>query len=281
MRRQQLYLIKSQNLHKYNIPEILFNENVVIILYAEFTDDLYRYIHLNNVFLIPIELYDLNKKKELIIEDNEIWCGETVLKNDCTINGLSYLPEYVVDRDEVLDYEAWFHDKVDGIEYETFEDLIPYIDNIPTYCDNFDNLYARISRLRQWGQNRLADRLVNLFNNNEQAFIDVESLSIQTHDFQSKQLDIKIKLDDSVYVYKPNGYHTFIDTITKRYYWHNEKVNNRLYLFRSLVSFPIPTIFFGILNYHLCQNIHKKSTQSYKTYTILLKRLEQIENQNT
>lgn len=273
MRRQQIYLIKSKNLHRYNIADITFNENVVLIIYDKFTQDLYKYIYLHNVFLIPAKIFNQYKTSIVSIVGNEIYSNGDRLCNDCTLNGNSYLPVEILDPNKLVRYKEWFDNTVQTT-YNSFESLLPALHTIPVTNSTFNNVLARIQRMSDFGQTIMATRLLKLFNNHTSTFLEVQSLSIQAHDFSSTTLDIKIKLNDSVYVYEPDGYHSYIDTLTK-YYFYND--GDDLEFIKLLSKHPVPVVFFGILNYNLCSNIHKKTNRFRKIYKLLLAKLNEIQ----
>lgn len=273
MRRQQIYLIKSKRLGLYNLADITFNENVVLIIYDKFTVDLYKYIYLPNIFLIPKELFDQYKNNVVTIDGNIIRSGFDRLANDCTLNGKSYLPKDILDADKMTHYADWFNSKV-PYSYENFEELLPKLHTIPVTNKNYNNVLARLTRMKDFGQPKLSEKLRRLFNSNVGDFLAVQSLSIQAHDFSSKTLDIKIKLNESVFVYEPDGYHSYIDTLTK-YYFYND--GDDLEFIKLLSKHPIPVVFFGILNYNLSNNIHKKTNRFRKIYRLLLAKLNEIQ----
>lgn len=273
MRRQQIYLIKSKNLHRYNLADITFNENVVLIIYDQFTPDLYKYIFLNNIFLIPVSLFNSYKSYIVTIEGNAIYSQGNILKNDCTLNDVSYLPSDILDNSKLDAYQEWFDSKV-NISYSDFEELIPHLSSIPVTNTNYDNIVARVDRMRDFGQPEMASKLMNLFTANVDKFLSVQTLSIQAHDFKTSKLEIKVKLDDRVFVYDPFGYHSYIDTLTKYYFYNG---GDDLSFIKLLAAHPIPVVFFGILNYNLSHNINRKTNKHRRIYKLLLAKLNEIQ----
>lgn len=278
MRRQQIYLMKSQNLHRYNVPEILFNENVVVIVYDQFTPELCRYIHMDNLFVIPHEILDKFKGKLYSIEDNEIRCGDNVVCTDGTLNGESYLPMDALDMGKVRGYEKWFNRLTEHIPHGSFNDLVPHLQDIKVKHNSYKNVLTRLKRLEQFGHGSLSRRLFAIFDDNIKEFDKVASLSIQTHDFDSKKLDIKVKLDRELYVYEPDGYHTWLDTFTKRYFYGDINRVNVVEFYKLLSKYPVVVTFYGIINYILSHNIHRKTNRHDDVYKILLRRLKYLEN---
>lgn len=275
MRRQRLCLINSKNINNHNIAVLAFNENTIIIIYDEFTPNLYKFIFLNNIFLIPRNLFVQYKNKPYIIADNCIRSGSDVLRNDCTLNDVSYLPQYIVNNEELVAYNKWFWNSIHDCNITSFNEALLMLQHTNISHSSYDNVYARLTRMRDFGQPRLASRLTRLFTKSMSEFDRVSSLSIQTHDFTTKHLDIKIKLNDSVYIYKPDGYHTFIDTLTKHFFYYD---GDTVQFLRLMVQYPIPVVFYGILNYNLSYNIHQKTNTHITMYKILLSKLETYEN---
>lgn len=273
LRKQSIILLKASNIHKHDIPTYVFYDNSVIIVYDQFTHDLFKYIYVRNVFLVPRELYEKHKHDIFEIDSEKIITADHILTISCDYDGQLYLPEEAASSIKIEKYKEWFKHTVRAYPYETWNDLIPYIVNIPTTSTSYNNVDARFDRLFDFGKPKLAKKLTKLFYDNLDAFKNVETLSIQSHDFSTNNLDIKIKLDRSVYIYDPEGYHSYIDTITKQYFCGEL---DDLTFMKLLGRHPIPVVVFGILNYHLVMNVNNRTNRYNKIYNILTKRLETL-----
>lgn len=279
--RQKLIIIKSKDLDNYNIPQLYFDENVIIIVYDKFTSNLFRYVHTPRIFLLPDWMYECHKNDQYRITDNTItYNNDTVINNiDVTYKGETYFPKEFVDFSFEQDYKEQIK-KYFPANAKTLAEAIDYLSSVNVSVNSFDNLDARLDRLSDFGNPELAAKLKIYFEKHKDAFLDAASLSIQFYDLDDlefeplniKKLALYIKLNNRAYVYKWDGYSTYIDTLTRIMFY--TKVTDNIKLFTEHFNKHKPVVVvYGILNYHIAQNIHEKTNINDNIYNMLLKEL--------
>jgi len=283
--RQKLITIESDELYKYNIPQLYFDEKIIVIVYNDFSNVFYRYVHTPRIFLLPRELYESVMSSTYTFTETKIKFNNHVIDNtNATVDGNPYFPKDEIQLDVQEEYIKLFRKHIPERQVQgstkNLEQGIKQLQSIKVPTLDFSNLDIRIQRLFDFGEEKLADKLIQYYKKHKDAFIDASSLSIQFNDLndvsfdplQSSRPTLYYKLKFSTGVYSWYGYSTFIDTLTRVLFYTS--VIDHAKLFAEYFSSHKPVfVVFGILNYHLAQNIHEKTNRNDKFYNILLKEL--------
>ncbi len=267
--KQELVIIQDPKWEE--IQSLLINENIIIITYSVFSKILYKYIYLSNIFLIQENIWKTINSDLYIIEDNIIKYKDNILKNDCSINNKSYiLNKYQLES--IKTYNYLFQN---NININSLSDCLLYKYRT-LKSSNFNNIYARLRRLREYTSSELSNKLEKLFENNKYKFLEVQSEALMTNNFQDRTVDIKIKMIDEIYIYDYYGYSTFLDTFTKYYFYCTPTNQDLIQYYKILKEYEIVTLFYSILNYNLANNIHRKTNIYNKIYNKLIDKLDTI-----
>jgi len=283
--KQKLVIIQSNDLGKHDIAQLYFDENTILIVYKEFHPDLFRYVHTPRIFLLPQEIFAKFVKSTFTVSDTVMKIDNHVINNtNATIDGQPYLPKDVIKLDDQNEYIENFRkyvpEKTVQSNINEFDKAIEYLKSIKVPVDNFNNLEMRLRRMEDFGDKGLADKLRKYYNSFEQDFLDAASLSLQFNDLddislspiQSNRPALYYKLHYDTGVYTWRGYSTFIDTLTRILFYTNIKDN--VYTFsKYFAQYKPVVVVYGILNYHIAQNIHEKTNRNKKYYEMLLKEL--------
>jgi hypothetical protein len=278
--KQSLKIIDLEdNFNPDIIEKLLYLECTLLLVYDEFLPSYCKYIFLPKLFLLPRSLYLEIISSIYSIENNTIRWGNNIVLNNCTLNNKYYLPESILDSKKLEHFRSEF-DKYLLNFNRPIIDLIDSLSDIKIEVNNYDNIFARLERLKEYTNLDLANYLKKLFNENIESFNNVSSLSILTHQFEkigtgfnSSDLDILIKLSSSIHIYDFYGYQTYLDTFTKYYFYSDYCIKHQIIFIKLLKLYPEPMIFFGILNFHLSRNINKITNQHDKIYKKIMNEL--------
>lgn len=283
--RQSLITITSSEIENYDIPKLYFDENVIIIVYDQFTHNLFRYVHTPRIFVVPKEIYVTLENSTYTITEDTINIDGTIISNiDATINGEPYFPKDLIELERqhtyIENYRKYIPKKVVEANLKNLEGAMEYLQSIKIESQSFSNLDVRIQRLRDFGNAGLADKLTNYYKKNMMDFINASSLSLQFNNLddislepmQTKNPALYYKLDNNVGVLGWHGYSTFIDTFTRILFYTS--VSNYITLFsKYFTQYKPVVVVYGILNYHLAQGIHEKTNKNDQYYKMLVKEL--------
>lgn len=283
--RQSLITITSSEIENYDIPKLYFDENVIIIVYDQFTHNLFRYVHMPRIFVVPKEIYVTLENSTYTVTEDTINIDGTVISNiDATINGEPYFPKDLIELERqhtyIENYRKYIPKKVVEANLKNLEGAMEYLQSIKIESQSFSNLDVRIQRLRDFGNAGLADKLTNYYKKNMMDFINASSLSLQFNNLDDISLEpvqtenpaLYYKLDNNVGVLGWYGYSTFIDTFTRILFYTS--VSNYITLFsKYFTQYKPVVVVYGILNYHLAQGIHEKTNKNDQYYKMLVKEL--------
>ena len=284
--RQTLVIIDAEKINDYNIPQLYFDENTIIIVYKDFISDLFRYVHMPRIFVLPEVIFESIMKGTFEITDYQIRADSHIIDNtSATIDGKPFFPadliKLEVQEDYLNNYRKYIPEKTVASNLTGFVDAIEYLESIKVPVDNFTNLEMRLQRLSDFGDHKLATTLRSYYQKHIETFLDAASLSIQFNDldsicFSPLQTDdptLYYKLNNSTGVYSWNGYSTFIDTFTRVIFY--TRVSNYITQFTKYFNKYKPVlVVYGILNYHIAQNIHEKTNKNIKFYDLLIKEVK-------
>lgn len=284
--RQKLITIESKDIDKYDIPQLYFDENVLLIVYDTFTDILYRYVHTPRIFVLPRAIYNKVMDSNYRITEHQIRADDHIIDNtNATIDGEPFFPKEKikldVQHDYLKKYREYIPEKTSASNLDNLENAMDYLFNIKVPVDNFDNLKLRLQRMKDFGDEDLANKLNEYFLLHKEDFIKAASLSIPFYDLndislsplQTNNPPLYYKLHNDAGVYSWSGYSTFIDTLTRILFYTD--VSNHITTFaKYLKEFKPVMVVYGILNYHLSQNIHEKTNKNKSFYNLLIKELK-------
>lgn len=277
MKRQKLVITRSPK--DIDIPGLLFYQNTIIIVYTEFRKELVKYIYIENIFLVPEDIFNLHKDSQYKITKSKIEFGLSVLRNDCTIDGKSFIPG--IEKQEE-DFKNKFYKELPLVVDEPLKELkrIHELSKIKIPVNTYNNIDIRIKRLQDFGDVKYGKILRNMFEKNKDKFDSVSSIHLPTNDLSSvrgislNNLDIKYKMSDSISILEFDGYMTYIDTMTNLYYKFESNIRDDILMNKLLVKHETVTVFYSILNYSINQNINAKTNLDAfysKTREIMLK----------
>jgi hypothetical protein len=283
--RQTLVTIESSELHEHNIPQLYFDENVILIVYDDFSNILYRYVHTPRIFILPRMLYQQVIASKYTITEQQIKFNNSIISNtDATLDGVPYFPkdeiQLDVQKEYLQNYRKYIPERIVEGNVKNLKDAIESLKKIKVPTLDYSNLEMRIQRLEDFGNKALANKLRSYFKRHKVDFVGASSLSIQFNDLddisfeplQSGPPALYVKLHKSTGVYSWTGYSTFIDTLTRVLFY--KTVNNYVDLFAKYFSTYKPVfVVYGILNYHIAQGIHEKTNRNDKFYNMLLEEL--------
>lgn len=259
------------------IPQNLFDGNTIIIKYVTFYNALIKYIFIDRVFLIPCHIYNEIVDTFYTIENNAITYDNNILRNDCTINGENYLP---YDNFKIKEYHYHFKNEVGIVKpFKCLQDTLK-LSEIKIKPFNNSNIYTRLIRYIQFGNEKIGKDLMDLFENNRDKFLETSTASFITNDFENMTHDIKIKLDDDIYIYDFYGGGSYIDTFTKYYFYHDKNIKDDLLFWKEFKKHPVQVCFYSILNWQLARNIHRITNTHLETYNKMLEYLKENICQN-
>jgi hypothetical protein len=284
--RQKLVTILSEDLEQYDVPQLYFDENTILIVYTEFHRDLIRYIHTPRIFIIPEQLFTKFSKSTFTVTDTKIKFDNHIIDNtNATIDGVPYFPKDFIQLDVqekyIEEFRKYVPEQTVQSNIDNLDKAIEYLKSVKVPVDNYNNLEIRFRRLEDFGNKELADKLRRYFGVFKEDFDKAASLSLQFNDLEDISLNpvqsntptLYYKLNYDVGVYSWNGYSTFVDTLTRILFYTSVKDN--VYTFsKCFAEFKPVVVVYGILNYNLAQDIHEKTNRNKKFYEMLLKELE-------
>lgn len=283
--RQTLVTIESNKLYEHNIPKLYFDENVILIVYDEFSNILYRYVHTPRIFILPRELYDKVINSTYTITEQHIKFGEHTIDNtNATLDGVPYFPSEAIQLEVQKEYLHYYRqhipEKTQEANTNNLKDAIETLRQIKVPTVDYSNLDMRIQRLEDFGKPELADKLRTYYKEHKADFLRASSLSIQFNDLNDVSFDplqsnspaLYVKLNHATGVYSWTGYSTFIDTLTRILFYTN--VVDHPTLFAEYFGNYKPVfVVYGILNYHIAQGIHEKTNRNDRFYNMLEREL--------
>ena len=236
MRRQSLVIFHAKNLNRYNIPQLLFDENKLIIVWDEFLQEMIRYIHTKNIFMIPRWLFDKHKHDIYEIDENYIRLGQNIISNiDATYNGEFFFPDSLINNKQ---------------DYGEFE--------------GFGNLKDRLDRLSDFGHPTLAARL--------EKYILRHKYKLEQHRSDSHHI-FWMKLNGRVALKTADQYDSIVDDITWGLFTGNID-SNQLQYYQNINSYKETFIIYGILNHILSKQIYSLTNRNDKYFKALVQKLD-------